>query len=560
MPERKVDARLVPVAIIGGTFAFMTGYEWLKQWMFPGISIWRSHAVTIFLVTVLAAVAFVLVNRIQRSKRKELVKSESRFKAMYEGTSEAVMLLDEKGFFDCNPKTLEMFGFKMKEDFCRIHPADISPPKQPDGKASFPAAQERIRTAFLQGSNRFEWIHRRVNSEDFPAEVFLSSLIIDGRKVLQATVRDITLRRKAEEALAESEKTFKRMFEITSEGIGLIDPVNSRFIAANPALCNLFGYTEKEFITLSPEDLTPPEAKEILRKAMKALFNGGNVGDHEGVSLKKDGTRINVIVSNRQLLLKSKPVFQTTFKDVTFLKDMQKQLEKKNQDIIEFTAATTHDLKKPLSTIKTLSMMIGDIINKGRMDLAGDFTRLGSEATAYMETLIDDLLTTVQLEFSGVKIESKDIHVSGIVEEVLRRLTYQVREKNIAVTVDVNHRAHADGKYIEKTFMNLIGNAAAYMDNTAAPFIKIHSAQKGEMIEFTVQDNGRGIPEKDLPTIFNKFKRGTNVEGIAGTGLGLPIVKSAVEAHGGRIWVESAEGKGTTFYFTLPAGTGIAKG
>jgi signal transduction histidine kinase len=147
-----------------------------------------------------------------------------------------------------------------------------------------------------------------------------------------------------------------------------------------------------------------------------------------------------------------------------------------------------------------------------------------------------------------------------IVEKVLERLTYQVKEKNIAITVDVNHGAYADGKYLEKILMNLIGNAVAYTDNASAPFIHIRSKLQGEMVKFSVEDNGRGIPEKDFPTIFDKFKRGTNVEGIAGTGLGLPIVKAAVEAHGGRIWVESKVGEGTTFYFTLPAGPGVSKG
>jgi PAS domain S-box-containing protein len=135
----------------------------------------------------------------------DLRESESRFKSIFEGSNDALMLLDEKGFFDCNPCTLEMFGFKDKEEFTRIHPADISPPNQPDGKESFPAAQERIKTAFEQGSNRFEWVHRKKNGEDFPAEVLLSAFSLNGKQVLQATVRDISKRKQAEESLRKSE-------------------------------------------------------------------------------------------------------------------------------------------------------------------------------------------------------------------------------------------------------------------------------------------------------------------------------------------------------------------
>ena len=121
---------------------------------------------------------------ITERKRAEhaLAQSEARFRALYEGSNDALMLLTEKGFFDCNARTLEMFGFKSEEDFLVVHPADISPPNQPDGKESFPAAQEHIEKGFKTGNNRFEWMHRRTNGEDFPAEVLLSAFNFGGQK------------------------------------------------------------------------------------------------------------------------------------------------------------------------------------------------------------------------------------------------------------------------------------------------------------------------------------------------------------------------------------------
>ena len=153
--------------------------------------------------------------------------SEERLRAIYEGSSDAIMLLTEKGFFDCNPHTLEMFGLKSKEEFIQLHPADISPPMQPDGKNSLEAALDRIQIAFKEGVNRFDWIHRRKNGEDFPAEVLLSAFEYGGKKVLQATVRDITARKQAE---VDLKKTHGELAKANEE-LQKASAVKSQFLA-----------------------------------------------------------------------------------------------------------------------------------------------------------------------------------------------------------------------------------------------------------------------------------------------------------------------------------------
>ena len=151
------------------------------------------------------------------------------------------------------------------------------------------------------------------------------------------------------------------MFEITSEGVTLIDPKTGRFFAANPAMCLVFGYTEEEFCTMTPEDITPVERKEIMRNSMKLLFEGNDVEDHEGISLKKDGSKIHSLIRCRQLLWKGKTVFYVTFKDVTFLKEIERQLQQKNKELLEFTNAATHDLKKPLTTMNAIFELLAHL-------------------------------------------------------------------------------------------------------------------------------------------------------------------------------------------------------
>ncbi|MCA9637649.1 MAG: PAS domain S-box protein, partial [Myxococcales bacterium] len=132
--------------------------------------------------------------------------SERRFRAIFEGSNDAIMLLSRDGFFDCNTRTLEMFGLGSKDDFVGAHPADFSPPSQPGGDDSWTAAQAHIEAAFADGSRRFEWIHRRQGGVDFPAEVLLTAFDYGGERVLQATVRDITERKEAEIALKRAKE------------------------------------------------------------------------------------------------------------------------------------------------------------------------------------------------------------------------------------------------------------------------------------------------------------------------------------------------------------------
>jgi diguanylate cyclase (GGDEF)-like protein/PAS domain S-box-containing protein len=133
---------------------------------------------------------------------EELRRSETKLRTLYDSTSDAVMLLNKKGFFDCNKSTLKIFGCATKEAFCAMHPADLSPARQPCGTQSMDLANQRITTAMETGSLHFEWVHQRIDTgESFPAEVLLSAMHLDGELVLQAVVRDITMRKEAEEEI-----------------------------------------------------------------------------------------------------------------------------------------------------------------------------------------------------------------------------------------------------------------------------------------------------------------------------------------------------------------------
>lgn len=149
-----------------------------------------------------------------RQREIALAKSEMKFRTLYGSTSEAVMLLDKDGFFDCNQAALNLFGCKSLEEFCTKWPSDLSPPTQPGGEDSLGCASRMMDKAFLQGNHRFEWLHQRAdNGQTFSADVVLSALELDGRQVLLATVRDITERKRYEEKLIQLAEMKKQLLQ-----------------------------------------------------------------------------------------------------------------------------------------------------------------------------------------------------------------------------------------------------------------------------------------------------------------------------------------------------------
>jgi diguanylate cyclase (GGDEF)-like protein/PAS domain S-box-containing protein len=160
------------------------------------------------------------VTRQQRSLGM-LRDSENKYRALFEDSPDACWLLDHRGFLDCNSTALKMFGFSDKAQF--TNPAAISPPTQPDGTPSAIAAQGKIASALRKGKVRFEWLHKRSNGEVFPAEVNLSALTLNERPMLFASVRDITERKRDEEALLFKKALLEAQSETTLDGILVID-------------------------------------------------------------------------------------------------------------------------------------------------------------------------------------------------------------------------------------------------------------------------------------------------------------------------------------------------
>ncbi len=234
------------------------------------------------------------------------------------------------------------------------------------------------------------------------------------------------------------------------------------------------------------------------------------------------------------------------------LEASNRKLKLKNEEIYEVTHAITHDLRKPLSGLKSAITMLrkgylGELDEK--QFVAVDTAH---EATNYMQALVDDLLEAARLETGRKLMEVEEVELAPLLERIRKRLLYQLEEKGIDLVFrNLPETLVCDGAAIEKVLMNLIGNSVSYIGD-GEKRITVSGETRGGMVRITVEDTGMGIPEDAIPLMFEKFQRGRNVAGIRGTGLGLAIVKGIVEAHGGKVEVESELGRGTRMTIAIP--------
>jgi len=228
-----------------------------------------------------------------------------------------------------------------------------------------------------------------------------------------------------------------------------------------------------------------------------------------------------------------------------------KELEKIRQD---FVANVSHELRTPLTTIKgyTETLLDGAL----KEEVAPQFLQVIQKHTDRLAKIVEDLLTLSKIESKEFLLKKEKLYLSELIDDVLDFVKEGAKKKKIsidAVHISSSFIIEGDRNILEQILINLLDNAIKY--GREGGKITISANQKDQKeIEVSVRDNGIGIPQEDLPRIFERFYRvdkGRSQE-LGGTGLGLSIVKHLISAHGGRVWAESQLGEGSTFYFTLP--------
>jgi PAS domain S-box-containing protein len=229
------------------------------------------------------------------------------------------------------------------------------------------------------------------------------------------------------------------------------------------------------------------------------------------------------------------------------------ELERSNVDLAQFAYVASHDLQEPLRMISSYVQLLARRY-KGRLDAdADDFIGYAVDGATRMQTLINDLLTYSRASARSKAFEATDCVL--VLEQTLVNLKEQIRKNSVVVTHDPLPTVMANGSQLAHLFSNLIENAIKFHGDEP-PRVHISAEQKGDEWEVLVTDNGIGIEPQYFDRIFKVFQRLHRKNEYPGTGIGLALCKKIVERHGGRIWIESKPGEGTTFFFTIPAAGG----
>ncbi len=226
-----------------------------------------------------------------------LRESEEKYRLLFESSRDALMTLAPPTwkFTRANQAALQLFGLSSEADFTALGPWDVSPQHQPDGRPSAEKAQEMIATAMREGSYFFEWEHQQLHGKPFAADVLLTRMEVDGQVSMQATVRDITERKRAESMLRASEERHRLILGTAMDGFWLVD-TQGHLLEVNEAYCRMSGYSEQELLTMSISDLEATELPvETASHIQKVVSEGED--RFESVHRRKDGSTFNVEVS-----------------------------------------------------------------------------------------------------------------------------------------------------------------------------------------------------------------------------------------------------------------------
>lgn len=491
---------------------------------------------------------------------RALRESEVRYRQLFEQAADGVFVADLTGTYtDVNGAGCALLGYSRDEILGKTI-MDLIPPEDVPRLA---AARERL----LQGSvDVDEWRLRRKDGAFVPVEVS-AKILPNG--VWQGLVRDISDRKEAEAKLQQAYATEQRLrkqieaiyeqeaikrawlqtvIDQLPEGVIVLDAAGA-VAAINAAALGLAS---------SPEPRTDPWGNayrfDVRRTTGEPLpfdelplaraFQYHEVIQGQELQIRTAGGETVPIVASAApvrdeagALLGAALVMQ----DITVLKELERRRE-------EWISVIAHDLRQPLGVIRLSAALLQ---RSALPERDRKHVERVHNATVRLEAMINDLLDASRLEANRLQLHKEPEELPALLERILEHLAPVISGHHVAVTREGALRpVLVDSNRVEQVLGNLLSNAVKYGE--PGTDIQIALEDQGEAALVSVINRGRGIPAGEIGTLFSRFKRTSTSAGVTGIGLGLYICKGLVEAHGGRIGVQSAPGALTRFHFTLP--------
>ena len=364
--------------------------------------------------------------------------------------------------------------------------------------------------------------------------------------------------------LQETEGLLHGVIEGTTDVVFVKD-LEGRYLLMNPAGADYLDRIPEEIVGRTDQELYAPELAARIRDTDRTVRETGEVLVYETTDVA-DG-------ANRSFLTTKGPfrdgagrlvgLFGIS-RDITERKRLEdevaqraEELQRSNKELEQFAYVASHDLQEPLRIVAGYAELLGRRYG-GTLDQdADEFIGYTIDGVRRMQRLINDLLHYSRVGTKGKEPAPTD--VGEVVDEALRNLGPRIEEAHAEVTADPLPTVPADEGQLIQLFQNLIGNAVKFRGDQP-PRVHVGAEQRNGEWEFSVADNGIGIEDDYRDQIFEIFQRLHARDEFEGTGIGLAICRKIVDRHGGRIWVESAPGRGSTFRFTIPVESRIRDG
>ena len=523
---------------------------------------------------------------ITEQKRAEaaLRDSERRFRDLFENTADLIHLATPDGrIVYANPAWRRTLGYD-DPDFARTVVMDMV---HPDSRDQF----RDIMAGLLRGVSveRFETAFITKNGEKVFVEGSATGRYDDdgGLMLARGVFRDVTERKRAEEALRGSEVRYRQLVEHATDIIYRTDPMG-RFVFVNPTASRIMQYSEQEILGRRFVDLIRPDiraaaerfyGRQFLRKIPSTYY--------EFPAVRKDGSEV-WIGQNVQILEEAGQVvgFQAAARDITERKQAEAALHKAkeaaesaNRAKSEFLASMSHEIRTPMNAIIGIAdLLLETPLTREQAEYVKIFQRAGGN----LLELINDILDLSKVEAGHLEMERVGFDLREVIEKVVEMAAIRAQEKGLELTWEIGpgipSALEGDPSRLRQVLLNLMGNAIKFTDQGAVRLrVEPESDERGRMpdgretskpspdvprsafclLRFSVSDTGIGIGADKASVIFERFTQAdaSTTRQYGGTGLGLAIAKRLVELMGGRIWVDSEVGRGSTFHFT--AGFGV---
>ena len=462
-----------------------------------------------------------------------------------------------------------MFRLASKDAFTSLHPGDISPPLQPDGQSSRAAAVERIRAAYHHGHDRFEWLHRRADGEVFPAEVLLSAFDLEGKKVVQATVRDITERKHAEQAIRDSEARLRTITDTVRDAIIVVDD-SGAISYWNPAAEAVFGYPASEALGQDLHLLLAPERyRDAYQRGFTAFRQTGS-GPAVGKTLelearRRDGSEFAVEISLSAIKLRDAWHAIAVLRDISARKNVERELqaaketaESASRAKSAFLANMSHEIRTPMNAILGFAQLLRQ--NPDLKPELYEHVDIIARSGEHLLALINDVLEMSKIEAGQTTCHAATCDLQALFNDVGLMFGLRARSKGLRFDVDrapdAPRYVRTDESKLRQVLINLLGNAVKFTDagGIALRLGCKRDDQAGVRLVVEVEDTGPGIREEERDKLFKPFEQTrAGLAARGGTGLGLAISHEFVKLLGGELQVRSWPGLGSVFSFEIPA-------